>query len=60
LVEQWLEVQWVGKALQYANKKEMAYVVIVGKEEKEKWIYKIKNMKTGNEESIKYQVSSIK
>ena len=60
LVEQWLEVQGVGKALQYANKKEVAYVVIVGKEEKEKGIYKIKNMKTGEEESIKYQVSSIK
>lgn len=53
LVEQWLEVQWVGKALQYANKKEITYVVLLGKEELENKIYKIKNMKTGEETEVK-------
>jgi len=52
LVEQWLDIQWVGKALQYANKKEIAYVVLLGKEEMNNKQYKIKNMKTGEEKTM--------
>jgi histidyl-tRNA synthetase len=52
-VQQWLEVQWVGKALQYADKKWIPYVVIFWEWEKKEWIYKIKNMKTWEEEVIK-------
>jgi len=51
-VEQWLEVQWVAKALQYANKKEFAFVVLLGKEEMKAKAYKIKNMATGEEREI--------
>ncbi len=53
MVEQWLEIQGVGKALQYANKKEISYVVLLGKEEMKKKKYKIKNMKTGEEKEIR-------
>ncbi len=52
LVEQWLEQQWLWKALQYANKKEFSYVVILWAEEKNQQIYKIKNMKTGEEKVV--------
>jgi len=52
MVEQWLEVQGVGKALQYANKKEISYVVLLGKEEVKEKKYKIKNMKTSEEKEI--------
>lgn len=52
LVEQWLEVQWVGKALQYANKKEASHVVLLGKEEKDQKIYKIKDMKSWEEKTV--------
>jgi histidyl-tRNA synthetase len=53
LVEQWLESQGLGKALQYANKKIFAYVVILWDEEKNQGIYKIKHMKTGEEKEVK-------
>ena len=43
----------MGKAIQYANKKEITYVVLLGKEELENKIYKIKNMKTGEETEVK-------
>jgi len=52
IVEQWLEIQWVGKALQYANKKEISYVVLLGKEEMQQKKYKIKHMATGEETEI--------
>ena len=52
MVEQWLEVQGVGKALQYANKKEISYVVLLGKAEMKEKKYKIKNMKTSEEKEI--------
>lgn len=52
-VQQWLEIQWVGKALQYADKKWIPYVVILWEWEKKEWIYKIKNMKTWEEELLK-------
>ncbi len=53
LVQQWLDVQWVGKALQYADKKWIPYVVLLWEWEKKAWIYKIKNMQTGEEKEIK-------
>ena len=45
-----LEEQKIGKALDFANKKKIAKVVIYGTEEKEKSIYKIKDMDGGSEE----------
>lgn len=53
MVQQWLELQWVGKALQYADKKWIQYVVLFWEWEKASWIYKIKNMKTSEEKEIK-------
>lgn len=47
------EVQKINKALEYANKKGISSVVIFGFEENEQNKYKIKNMKTGNEELFK-------
>lgn len=52
LVQQWLDVQGLGKALQYADKKWIPYVVIFWEWEKQAGIYKIKNMKTWEEQSI--------
>lgn len=52
-IEQWLEVQRFGKAMQYADKKWILYIIILWQREKEEWIYKVKNMKTWDEESIK-------
>jgi len=40
------------KQFSYADKKWIPHVVILGSEEKEKWVYKIKNMKSWNEEEI--------
>ncbi|MFA6256457.1 MAG: histidine--tRNA ligase [Candidatus Absconditabacterales bacterium] len=51
-VEQGLEAQGVGKALQYANKKDISFVVLLGKEEMKEKKYKIKRMKTGEEKEI--------
>lgn len=48
-----LEQQKIGKALEFANKKKIAKVIIFGGEEKEKGIYKIKDMVNGGEEVIK-------
>lgn len=53
MAQQWLEVQGISKALQYADKKWISYVVILWEWEKKEWIYKIKNMKTGEEELVK-------
>jgi histidyl-tRNA synthetase len=52
MVQQWLEIQWVGKALQYADKKSIPYVIILWEWEKSSWIYKVKNMKTWEETQI--------
>ena len=43
----------VNKALEYANTKEIEDVVIIGDKEAEKSEYKVKNMKTGKETSLK-------
>jgi histidyl-tRNA synthetase len=48
-----LEEQKIGKALDFANKKKIAKVIIFGTEEKAKGIYKIKDMENGGQEEIK-------
>lgn len=52
-VEVGLEVQKIGKALDYANKKGIGNVVIYGEMEKEKGEYVVKNMNSGEQEPIK-------
>ena len=49
-----LEEQRVGKALDYANKRNLDFVVIFGEDEKAKMTYKIKNM--GNGEEVEYRI----
>jgi histidyl-tRNA synthetase len=44
-----LEEQKIGKALEFANKKGINKVVILGEDEAEKGVYKIKDMKSGEE-----------
>ncbi|HKL43788.1 MAG TPA: ATP phosphoribosyltransferase regulatory subunit, partial [Candidatus Absconditabacterales bacterium] len=44
-----LETQKLGKAFQYADKQEYNFVVILGEQEKEKGVYRVKDMKTGKE-----------
>jgi histidyl-tRNA synthetase len=48
-VVQNFEVMKFGKALSYADKNNFSKVAIIGEQEKEKGIYKIKDMKTGEE-----------
>lgn len=48
-----LEEQKLGKALEFANKKKISKVIILGEEEAEKGVYKIKDMRSGEEESFK-------
>ncbi|MFA5131009.1 MAG: histidine--tRNA ligase [Patescibacteria group bacterium] len=48
-----LEEQKIGKALELANKKKITQVIIFGEEEREKGIYKIKNMLVGEEKEFK-------
>jgi len=50
-----LEVQKIGKALEYADKKGIDNVIIFAKEEKEAGIYKIKDMKSGKQLNKKYK-----
>ncbi|MFA6995025.1 MAG: histidine--tRNA ligase [Patescibacteria group bacterium] len=44
-----LEEQKIGKALEFANKKKITQVIILGEEELKEGIYKIKDMKSGQE-----------
>ncbi len=48
-----LEEQKVGKALDFANKKNINKVIILGKDELKKNIYKIKDMRSGEEKEEK-------
>jgi histidyl-tRNA synthetase len=48
-----LEVQRLGKALEFADKKKIEKVVIFGEDEKSRGVYKIKDMRTGEEEEVK-------
>jgi len=47
-----LEEQKIGKALEFANKKNVTKVVVLGEEEARQKIYKIKYMKSGEEKRI--------
>ncbi len=47
-----LEQQKFGKAMQYADKQWYNFVVIYWQQEKEKWVYKVKDMKTGKEKDF--------
>jgi histidyl-tRNA synthetase len=49
-VETGLAVVKISKALEYADKSKMGQVVILGKDELSKGVYKIKDMKTGEED----------
>jgi len=49
-----LEEQKVGKALDFANKKQINKVIIIGEEEIDKGEYKIKDMATGEEKKRKF------
>ncbi len=48
-----LETQKMIKAIQYADKQDYKFIVIFGEEEKEKWIYKVKNLKSWKEKEFK-------
>lgn len=47
------EEQKLGKALEFANKRKISKVIILGEDEIEKGIYKIKDMESGEEKIIK-------
>lgn len=48
-----LETQKMIKAIQYADKQDYKFILIFGEEEKEKWIYKVKNLKSWKEKEFK-------
>jgi histidyl-tRNA synthetase len=48
-----LEEQKIGKALEFANKKNISQVIIFGSDEAKRGIYKIKDMKSGEEKICK-------
>ena len=50
-----LETQKLWKAFQYADKQEYNFVVILWEQEKEKWVYKVKDLKTWAERD--FQIS---
>jgi histidyl-tRNA synthetase len=47
-----LETQKMIKAIQYADKQNYSFVVIFGEEEKNKWVYKVKDLKTWKEKNF--------
>jgi histidyl-tRNA synthetase len=53
IVEEGLDIQRLGKALDYANKRQLTHVIILDEREIEEGEYKIKNMSTGAEKSVK-------
>jgi histidyl-tRNA synthetase len=52
-VEMGLEVTKIGKALEYANKKGLSQVIILGEDELAKKVYKVKDMRSGREKKDK-------
>jgi histidyl-tRNA synthetase len=48
-VEMGFNVVKISRALEYANKKNISYVVILGEDEKDRGVYKIKDMESGEE-----------
>ncbi|MFA7364946.1 MAG: histidine--tRNA ligase [Patescibacteria group bacterium] len=57
-VEQGLSVTKIGKALEYANKKMIGSIIVFGEDELSQGIYKIKDMKSGDEKIIKLNLNS--
>ena len=51
--ELYYQPEKLGKQFGYADKKWIPYVVILWEWERSEWIYKIKNMQTGGEETVK-------
>jgi histidyl-tRNA synthetase len=51
--ELYYQADKLGKQFGYADKKWIPYVVILWEWERSDWIYKVKNMQTGEEESVK-------
>lgn len=54
IVEIGLTTQKINKALNYADKKKINKVIILGPDEAKKKIYKIKDMKSGKEKNVKF------
>ncbi len=48
-VEMGFNVVKISRALEYANKKNISYVVILGEDEKDRGVYKLKDMESGEE-----------
>ena len=46
------ETKKLNKAIEFANRQWYHYLVILGEQEKQEWIYKIKNLTTGEEEIV--------
>lgn len=53
VVEVGVDVQKLGKALDYANKRAFDYVILYGEQEAEKQIYLEKDMKSGEQREVK-------
>ncbi len=51
----WQKQQWFGKAMKFADKSDFDFVVIYWEEEKSKWVYKVKDMKTGKERDFWFE-----
>ncbi len=49
-----LEEQKIGKALEFANKKGIGQVIILGEDEVREGVYKLKDMVSGEEKTIKF------
>ena len=47
-----LDEQKITKALEFANKKNISKIIILGEEEVDKGIYKVKNMRSGEEKEF--------
>ncbi|MEI6378158.1 MAG: histidine--tRNA ligase [Candidatus Falkowbacteria bacterium] len=54
-VETSLDLVKLGKALEYANKKQLSHVVIFGESEQQKKVYRVKDMATGEETEAAYK-----
>ncbi len=61
IIQQWKNCEYypipvkLGKQFEYADKKWITHCVIFGSGELEQWIYKIKNLATGEEETVKFE-----
>ncbi len=51
----YLETGKMGKKFSYADKLNIPYVIIIGEDEIEKQVYSFRDMKTGDQEGLKYE-----